>query len=208
MNKIILCTFVFAGIAAAQPLGLGVKVGVPLTDALTVESPNPFDYTASTNRYVIGPYGEIRLPGGFAVEIDALYRSYGFSSIPIALLPSGGALGPIFVNPSIVPSRSVSVGSWEFPVLAKYRFFGGPIRPYIDGGVVLSRLTGVNDIVELNHRSNYGIALGAGVDLHLLFLHITPEIRYDGFVFRNFSSSAEALRSNRNQAFIMVGIGF
>src|ERR1700681_1150633 len=96
------------GVAAAQPFGAGLKFGVPLNDAFTVKSPNPFDYIADTHRYVIGPFVEVRLPGGFAVELDALYRSFDFSSV----------------------QHSVSVGVWEFPLLAKYKFFKGPVKPF------------------------------------------------------------------------------
>jgi hypothetical protein len=185
MVKTFLFGFAFAGLAAAQPFSAGVKIGAPLTDALAVQSPNPLDYVANTDRFVVGPYIEVRLPAGFAVEVDALYRSFSFSSVP------GGT----------------SASQWEFPVLAKRRFLKGPVRPYLDGGLVLSHLS-VKDVTELNHRSNYGIALGAGVDIHALVLHIAPELRYEGFVFQDFSSPGGALHSNRNQLLAMVGISF
>lgn len=185
MLKTFILICAFSGFAAAQPFGAGLKVGVPLSDALNVKPSNLANYAISTNRYAIGPFVEIRLPARFAVEVDALYRSYDFSS----------------------PAGHVGVGSWEFPVLAKYKLLGGPIRPYIEGGLVLSHLS-VRDVVELNHRSNYGIALGAGLEIHALFLRVSPEIRYDGFVFRNFDSPGGILQSNRNQAMVLVGIGF
>jgi opacity protein-like surface antigen len=96
---------------------------------------------------------------------------------------------------------------WEFPLLAKKSLFGGPIRPYIEGGVALSHLS-VNDVLELNHRNNYGIVLGAGVSLHLGAVRVTPEIRYNGWAFQSFSSPFGGLHSNRNQATVLVGIGF
>lgn len=177
---------VFSGILSAQPFGAGLKLGVPLTDALNVQNVSGFAAaTASTHRYEIGPYVEIRLPLKFALEVDALYRSYDFQ-----VAPSTG--GP-------------TIGSWEFPVMAKYKLFGGPLRPYVEGGLVFSRLTGVTNGSLLNHRSNYGIALGAGLEIHALVLRISPEIRYDGFAFRNFTGLVE---SNRNQVALLVGIGF
>src|SRR5215475_2134300 len=121
----------FASWAAAQPFGAGIKVGAPLTDALSVQSPNPLNYIADTNRFVVGPYVEIRLPASLAVEIDALYRSFSFSS----------TLG------------NTSASQWEFPILLKKKLLGGPIRPYLEGGVALSHLS-VRDVTELNHRSN------------------------------------------------------
>lgn len=186
MAKLFWLTVICSGVAAAQTFGAGVKFGVPLTDAISVQSPNPLDYVENTSRYVVGPFVEIRLPGRFSVEVDALYRSFGFTSL----------------------QNSASAGNWEFPFLAKYKLLGGPVRPYVEGGVLLSRLTGVKDIVELDHRVNYGIAIGAGLEIHVPVVRISPEIRYDGFAFQNFDSPGGILQSNRNQLLAMVGVSF
>jgi hypothetical protein len=90
------------------------------------------------NHYIIGPYGEVRLPAGFSVEIEALYRS--FSS-------------------SYRGEPQTAGGNWEFPVLVKYKLIkSGPLMPYIEGGLVFSHLT-CSDL-NVAHDSNYGIALG------------------------------------------------
>lgn len=185
--KFFMLSFGFCVSAVAQPFGAGLKVGVPLTDAVSlVESGTP-DQTASTNRWVIGPYAEVRLPGGFSVEVDALYRSFSyFQGNPAAVGASG------------------SNGSWEFPVMAKYKLLKGPVRPYVEGGLLLSHLTGSD--FDITHASNYGVTLGAGMDIHVV-LHLAPEIRYDGFVFHDFTSNS-FVQSNRNQVLFLVGIGF
>jgi opacity protein-like surface antigen len=181
----VVCT---TGILAQSPVGFGIKAGVPLNDALTAGSNGSIDYLEDTHRYIIGPFVEFRLPGRFAVEIDALYRSYAYRQLlPVA--------------------QSVSTGAWEFPVLAKKSLFAGPVQPYIEGGVALSHLS-VNDVLELNHRNNYGIVLGAGVSLHLGPVRVAPEIRYNGWVFKDFDSPLGGLASNRNQASILVGISY
>jgi hypothetical protein len=186
MRKTVLCLLIFSAYAVAQPVGVGLKAGVPLTDALSVQPSNALQYVQDTHRYVIGPFVELRLPLNFAVEVDALYRSYEFRSL----------------------LSSVSANSWEFPVLAKYKLLKGPVNPYIEGGVALSRVTGLKSVIELNHRANYGVVLGAGLDIKLLVVRISPEIRYDGWAFRNFDTVTGALRSNRNQALVLVGISF
>lgn len=185
MLKTFLAIIVFSGIAAAQPISAGLKFGVPLTDAISTESPNPLDYTSSTGRWTLGPYVEVRLPFNFGIEVDALYRSYNFRS-----LQSG-----------------TSVGEWDIPVMAKYRLLSGPVRPYLEGGLVFNHLS-IGDVTELNHNSNFGVTLGAGVDIHAIFLHISPEIRYEGFALRNLQAPVGALQSNRNQVMVLVGIGF
>ncbi len=174
---------------AAQPFNLGLKAGVPLTDALSAQSNGPVQYVESTHRYIVDPYLELHLPLRFAVEIDALYRSYDFRRVVPAATGQG-------------------VGAWEFPVLAKYRFLGGPVRPYLAGGVAFSRLTNVAEVAELNHHNNYGIVLGGGVELHLGLVRITPELRWEGWTLQNISSPLGGLSSNRNQASLLVGIGF
>ena len=180
----------FVGIApmvAQSPFGFGLKAGVPLSDALSADPSSPVAYVESTNRYIIGPFVEIRLPARFSVEVDALYRSYDYSRVA-----TGAGASP---------------GVWEFPVLARKALLGGPIQPYIEGGVALSHLS-VADVLELNHRNNYGIVLGAGVSLHLGLFRIAPELRYNGWAFKNFDSPLGSLQSNRNQAAFLVGISF
>ncbi len=66
----------------------------------------------------------------------------------------------------------------------------------------------MSDVVELNHRNNYGIVLGAGVSIHLGLFRIAPELRYNGWAFKNFDSPTGSLQSNRNQAAVLVGISF
>jgi opacity protein-like surface antigen len=177
---------------AQSPFGFGLKAGVPLSDALATPPGGTINYVQSTHRYTIGPYAEFRLPSGFSVELDALYRSYSYDQLGAS---------------RIAIPQPVSSGVWEFPLLARKSLFGGPIQPYIEGGVALSHLS-VNDVLELNHRNNYGIVLGAGLSLHLGAVRLTPEIRYNGWAFQGFSSPLGGLHSNRNQATVLVGIGF
>lgn len=172
----------------AQPFSAGLKVGGPLTSAISLVSGGSPDSNATSGDYVIGPYAQVNLPGRFAVEVDALYRNFSYTA--------EGALGSSF---------SGSNGQWEFPVMAKYKLLPGPVKPYVEGGLVLSHLTGSD--VDISHAANYGVTLGAGVEIHALFLRLMPEVRYDGFFFHDFSSNS-LVQSNRNQVMVLVGIGF
>ena len=151
-----------------------------------------FPTLESTHRYIIGPFVEVWLPARFSVEVDALYRSYDYRQVG---------------NSRLGTAQTVSPGAWEFPVLARKALLGGPIQPYIEGGVALSHLS-VSDVVELNRRNNYGIVLGAGVSLHLGLFRIAPELRYNVWAFKNFDSPLGSLQSNRNQVVFLVGISF
>jgi hypothetical protein len=189
MRETVLLFFVLTCSGLAQPIGIGIKAGVPLTDALSLKPSTTLQYLQDTHRYTVGPYVEVHLPAHLVIEIDALYRSYEFQRV--------------------LPTLSKQpVSSWEFPVLGKYKLFGGPIQPYIEGGVAFSRLTDIPDIVELSHRNNYGVVIGGGVELHVGKLRITPEVRYNGWVYRGLESPLGQLQSNRNQAAILVGFGF
>jgi hypothetical protein len=115
-NKLLLFLLATAAALAESPFGFGLKAGVPLNDALSTTPGGAIHYFQSTHRYTIGPYAEFRLPSGFSVELDALYRSYSFRQ-------------------ALSAAPNVSTGAWEFPLLAKKSLFGGPVQPYIEGGV-------------------------------------------------------------------------
>jgi hypothetical protein len=184
LQKTILCILVTAAIASAQPFGAGIKIGVPATDAFKVLPVPTFAvFTGDSPRYTIGPYVELRLPARMAVEIDALYRTYNFANAGVG----------------------VSASSWEFPVLVKHRFPVPVVKPFFDAGVSFLRLSDIN-LASLNHRSNYGVVVGGGVEFNLLLIKVSPEIRYTGWAFRNFDGSL--VQSNRNQIAVLFGFGF
>jgi opacity protein-like surface antigen len=175
--------------AFAQPFGIGVKGGVPLNDAFVVHSGNPIQYVEDTHRYTFGPYAELRLPAGFGVEVDALYRTFEYRQV----VPS--------------PIRDQNSHAWEFPVLIKWRFLPGPVKPYVEAGGAFSHLS-TSQVPELHDRNTWGLVVGGGIDFKLGFFHVTPEIRYTGWTSRHFDSPGTLLQSNRNQAAVMLGIGF
>jgi hypothetical protein len=183
--KTFLCFLVLTGLTRAQPVIAGLKIGVPLTDALTTAQNLVLPPVGSASNYELGAYVEVRLPLKFSIEGDVLHRGYNFNT----------------------QTGSTSASSWEFPIVAKYHLLKGPIKPYVEGGLSFSHLSDAkNLIISPNHNGNFGIVLGAGVDIHALVLHISPEIRYTGDALKNFDSSA--ISSNRNQLAFLIGIGF
>src|ERR1700687_1131990 len=128
-------------------LSFGVKGGVPLTDALS---------GSVSKNYVIGPMVELKLPLGFAIEADALYR-------PLNLTLAGP-----FVR------TSQDIGSAEFPILAKYHFLHTPIvKPYAEAGPIFRHVGS-----DASYLSSGGFALGGGIDFKLLLVRISPELRF------------------------------
>jgi len=179
--KTFLLVVVSAGIAAAQPIGAGLKVGGTLTDTI-----NYALLHTSTKSAIVGAYLEVRLPAKFAVEGDVLYQT------------DLGLISPF----------TSSGSQWVFPIVAKYRFTSGIVRPYVEGGLAFSHLSDVANIASLNHETNFGIVLGGGIEFKLLFLRISPEFRYYGYTLKNIESVTGQFESNRNQAVFQVGIGF
>ena len=180
--------FIGALPALPQPFSVGVKAGVPLTDFLsTVKSPN-LGFNSSTKRYILGASAQLNLPAGFAVELDALYRRMGYDSA----------------------ATSVTAGAWEFPLLLKYRFPAPVVRPFLDAGVAWDTLRGLKQsIAELRRTGTSGFVAGGGVDIHAVFLHITPEVRYTRWGAQHFQDAVNGLlHSNRNQAEFLLGITF
>lgn len=184
---------------AQLPFGLGVKGGVSLTDAYQNNMLVDVHTYSDSKDYIIGPFAELRLPFGFGVEADALYRPLSFA-----------VQQPAF-------SSSTRFSTWEFPILAKYRFKFPIVRPYIDAGPSFRTTTN-----NTGYLSNHGIAVGGGLDIHALFLHVSPEIRYTrwgsdsnagsasitaGQTLVQFSNQGQA-SSNVNQVEFLVGISF
>jgi hypothetical protein len=184
--------FLFAASAFAQPFSAGVKIGLPVTDFVnTVNGVT----SSTTQRYLVGPTAELHLPWGFGVEVDALYRHFNYQDV---VGSTTGALNNIN-----------SVGDWEFPVLLKYRFPAKVIRPYLDAGVAFDRLSGFTSAVTGSPEkgTTTGAVVGAGIDIHLLILHLLPEVRYTRWTSQHFNVT-NVLSSNQNQAEVMVGITF
>jgi opacity protein-like surface antigen len=203
-----------AGAAYSQPFSFGVKGGMPLTDFIDVVRAQNISASTTTNRYIVGPTAELRLPFGLGVEVDALYRHFSYNSSSVVSTIAGN-----------LTNIDTTSGSWEFPILAKYRFKGKIIHPYVSAGVAWDTLSGLTQTVtsvianitkttttsspaELANTTTRGFVLGGGVDVKALVIHIAPEVRYTRWGARQFIDPAGLINSKQNQAEFLVGITF
>src|SRR6185312_1275465 len=131
--KLTLLVFTAVLTAAAQPVSVGIKGGVPITDAFDTARGNQAAYATNTHRYLVGPTVQLNLPFRFSIEVDALYRRLGYEYNQ-------------FAGPGSPTSTRTVANSWEFPVLGKYAIWGGPARPFIEAGANFRHITGVNQI--------------------------------------------------------------
>ena len=184
------------GVATAQGVSVGVIGGVPLTTVVN-EAATPDSLCFATcgdngSRFTIGPSFRVNLPMNLRVEVDALYRPYGFT-----------AFGGDGFN------HRVSGSQWRLPVLLQYRFNARVLHPFVEGGLSFEHLANLSDTVpnllplSLQHRSDLGVVVGGGVDLSLRHMRISGELRYTRQTVTNFANV-----SNLNQAEILLGIRF
>jgi Outer membrane protein beta-barrel domain len=207
--------FLSAAAAFSQPFSAGVKLGMPLTDFVDVVRAQNINASTTTNRYIVGVTGEARLPFGLGVEVDVLYRHFRYST-------SGGLVSTFTTNAFNIDTTS---GAWEFPILAKYRFKGKIVHPFVDAGVAWDKLSGLTQTVqsvvasvtkststsnpaELSNSTTRGFVLGAGVDVKALVIHITPEVRLTRWGAKHFIDPTGIVNSNQNQAEFILGITF
>ncbi len=208
--KITLLVFAAVITAAAQPVSVGVKGGVPITDAFDAASGNQAAYATNTHRYVVGPTVQLNLPFRFSIEVDALYRRLEFDYNQ-------------FGGPGSPTTTSTTANSWEFPVLGKWAIFPGPVRPFIDFGANFRHISGVDQIkstaaaVNVNvssvpefHKStDIGATFGAGIEFKAGWLRLTPEFRYTRWGSENFRDPiADLLHTNKSQGDFMLGLTF
>lgn len=186
---------------AESPFIIGVRGGVPLGDVIqTVQSGSSI--SSSTDHYVVGPTFGIRLPAGFSVAGDALFTRLNLSTTSAA---SSGSI-------------SASASSWEFPVLLRYTLGREGIAPFVGAGVSVRHLSDFGNIGPFltNSSSNsvigsaaVGFALDGGLQFHVGFLHISPELRYTHWGSNNIAAAFQnVIRTNDNEGQILVGLTF
>jgi hypothetical protein len=206
--------FLSAAAAFSQPFSFGVKGGMPLSDFVDAARAQNISASTTTNRYIVGVTAEARLPFGLGVEVDVLYRHFRYSS--------SNGIGNLTSNLTNIDTTS---GAWEFPILAKYRFKGKIVHPFVDAGVAWDKLSGLTQTVtsvvasvtkstttsspaELSNGTTRGYVVGAGVDVKALVIHITPEVRFTRWGAKHFLDPTGLINSKQNQAEFLVGFTF
>jgi hypothetical protein len=186
--------FLAASVLAAQNISVGIRGGVPLTDAFDATRNAIGGFENIPKRYTIGPTFEVRLPMRLGITFDILYKRIAYEQIEVNNV--------VFTHTS---------NSWEFPIMLRYRFGEGNLRPFVAGGPTFDRISAgaVRDPVEFVKKSTAGIVLGAGVEVRALLIRVTPELRYTHRGAEHFVDAVGGLlKSNRQQAEFLVGLTF
>lgn len=171
----------------------GFKLGAPINDSAGQN--RLFSSTYTQGRWTGGPTIELHLPYRFAIEADALYRTNrGTTSYPFQWEP--GAHPYNYTN-------SKTTNAWDFPLLLKYRFHVGALRPFISAGYSWTRESSETastyfcsgpqgscrptQIEVPDPRYNFsrnvsilhGPAAGVGIEFKTRHVTISPELRFN-----------------------------
>jgi hypothetical protein len=141
-------------------VGVGVKGGFPVTDLLEVTdlvSVSP-PALSKGNNYLVGPVAELRLPFGFAIEADGLYRGTEYHLANVGNLPA-----------------MVQSSSWEIPYRGKFRFPIPLLKPFVVGGGAYRRFNDLPSEVKVPHNALVG---GGGLELRIARVRLSAEGRY------------------------------
>jgi hypothetical protein len=179
----------FLSIAIAQSWSFGIAGGGSLTDGvynIVTPGPVPERSFSSSKDYLAGLTVEHPLPAGLSAEADVLYRELHQTTEGLE------ASGPNSVSPS-------PVVTWEFPVLAKYRFRASKLDPFIEAGPTFRTTGNFNGVFP----SHYGVTAGVGIATHWGAFDFAPVIRYTRWEPDVMQSGAQ---SKQDQVELLLGI--
>jgi len=200
----------------AQEFRFGVKGGIPLTryfETGQVAVRGGFlESSAATRRYTLGPSAEWRLQPRFGLEFDVLYKRIGY------VRTENTSVSGITTHSAV----EVNGHSWDFPILAKYRW-DRRVAPYVAGGFVLrymglGRARGVQTLqtaqttitTPIDTEENVplfvpGAKAALGMEFGPARIRLLPEFRYSRW---RSTSISLPLRLNSNQLEFLLGFLF
>ena len=195
LSRLTLSLLLLSGACFAQlPFGIGLKAGVPITDAFSSTTfPSGASAFSDSKNYIIGPTVELRLPFHLSVEADALYRPLNITTTAISS----------FNGTTIIDKSSSDYSSWEFPILAKYHFGSHFLRPYVEIGPSFRTTASA-----INYLSNNGVTFGAGAEVKALLLRVSPEFRYTHWSSDSTVTNFIPVGSKQDQVEFLVGFSF
>ncbi len=182
--------FLLLTCGGAQNLSVGFAGGGASTKAFeTINAGVPDSITSysQSKDYVVGVMLEYGLAGGLSLEADALYREL---HLTVAFVEPSRVLYGVSPSPVV---------TWELPVMAKYRFHGSKVGPFVEAGPAFRPTTNLNA-----SPSHYGVAAGVGLATWWKQFEITPMVRYTRWTHeRRLENLAE---SDSNQVELLVGV--
>ncbi len=225
-SAILLVIILWSVPASGQTFHAGLQIGIPITEYFEA---GPYslglhgggEYSAATRRYTAGAFAELRLTSAFGFQTGVLYHRMGYVAIVNFVDSATGNFEKSAID--------VKGNSWDFPLVAKYRF-GRTIRPYVAGGGTLryvgpvrgqgqdtlgslvtesssTRALDTSQPSELGKRFYPGLTAAVGVEFGARRFSVLPELRYTHWT-ANISGPSGALRFAPNQVEFLLGVLF
>jgi hypothetical protein len=177
---------------AGRGVEIGAIAGMPLTRGFGHTYYSGKSIVERT-RYLAGLTAQLDVLRAVAVEVNAIYKPM-----------RAGSNAPNVQTP-------FSVVTWQFPVLAKYRWTAGNTwRPFAEAGPSF-RLAG-----NLNgyNPSHYGVTFGGGIERRSHGLRLSPALRYTRWAKDAYRYQLPAgvhvdySRTNANAVELIFGVSF
>jgi hypothetical protein len=153
---------------AQVDIGKGLVVGLNFASAGGSDVPSSF---SSTTQYSFGGFLDIKLPAGIALQPEILYSVKGASGT--------------FLN----TNGTTKISYLDIPVLVKYTFPGVGVKPVIFAGpslgIKLSAKVKIDasgetmDIKDHINSTDFGLVIGAGVEIPLSAISLVADARYN-----------------------------
>ena len=175
--------------------------------------------TAESRPYLIGPMVQFHLPHGFALEFDALYSRFGYTS------SNTDIIGDFYTS-------RARANSWQFPLLLKYRLHFPVLQPYVLAGwdpqhawgttqtsaYLISNpydpnytRTYLQSSMSYHYETNHGLVAGGGIELGTHHWRVSPEVRYIRWkdpLFSSYGSHGFYLLVPQNEVQLTLGLAW
>ncbi len=176
-----------------RKLRFGLIGGTPLTGGIgELRQPERID---EEQGYIGGLGVELELSRRLSIEVNGLYR------------PLRAHQYTVFEAPGIPPFESAhefTVVTWQFPVLAKYRFQPeGKIHPVLEAGPSFRAAGNLNGF----NPSHYGFTAGGGIETHYKAMKMSPVLRYTRWA-KDPAGTVPSARTTTNQVELLFSFTF
>jgi hypothetical protein len=183
--------------AFGKNVSVGGVIGMGLSDDFpsTVEDINGIPaprFLSDSKSPVIGLMIELEPIRNLFIEFNGLYRPLHLTDESL-LSGSGQPMAP-------KTTGRITVLTWEFPILAKYKLPGTRARPFFEAGPTFRSSGNLNSA----NPSKYGATGGAGVETRWGKVRISPALRYSRWT----TDHAPASHTNRNQVEAIIGVSY
>jgi hypothetical protein len=172
-------------------VGMGLSNDFPSTVSDVNGIPGSRSFSDSKSP-VIGLMIELEPIRKLFIEFNGLYR-------PLHLTDESSLSGSVQPIPPTRTGR-VTVLTWEFPILAKYKLTIARTNPFFEVGPTFRTSGNLNDA----NPSKYGATGGAGVEAKWGKVRISPTLRYTRWT----NDQTTASPTNRNQFEALIGISY